>query len=173
MYVYHFVPEDMKGSTLYPLNILRGVHPDIFDKQSKKYAGRETVKGTEIPDLGRWNDVIHLSPIDPSEVRQALRDAGAPPSADWRVFCIDVDFLGKSRLIIHVESGASGNSPVVNLPFTKENYAQHCHLPDRTKLYYRRCAEDGRQILIYGFAPHVLYGGTIDVSGAEIRQYTN
>lgn len=173
MYVYHFVPEGMKGSTLYPLNTLKEVHPDIFEKQNKKYKGRENVKDTEIPYLGTWNDVIHLSTIDPSEVRQALRDAGAPSSTGWKVFCIDADLLDTPKLIIHVESGTYGAGPVINLPFTEENYAQHCHLPDRTKLYYRRCVEDGRQILMYGFAPHVLYGGTIDVSESEIREYTN
>jgi hypothetical protein len=173
VYVYHFVPKGMKGSTLYPLNKLKEVYPDVFGKQSKKYEGREKVKDTEIPNLGTWNDVIHLSPIDPSEVRQALRDAGEPPSTDWSVFCIDVDLLDTHKLIIHVEFGVNKGGPVINLPFTEENYAQHCHLPDRTKLYYRRCAEAGRQVLMYGFAPHVLYGGTIDVSEIEIREYTN
>lgn len=171
MYVYHFVPEEMKGAILYPLNKLKVLYPDTYEKQNKKYQSREQVKETEIPDLGKWNDVIHLSPIDPSEVRQALREAGSSVGSSWKVFCIDAKVLDWSRMIIHIETGSVGGKEVINLPFTEENYAQHCHLSDRTKRYYRRCVEEGRQILIYGFAPHVLYGGTIDVSRTEIRTF--
>ena len=172
-YLYHFVPSDMVGTILYPLNELRDMLPEVYEKYSKKYEGREFVQETEIPGLGKWNDVMHLSPIDPSEVRQALREAGSSIGSSWKVFCIDAKLLDWSRLIIHIESGSVGGKEVVNIPFTKENYVQYCHLPDRTKLYYRRSAEEGRKILIYGFAPHVLYGGTLDVSEVEIREYSD
>jgi hypothetical protein len=171
MNLYHFVPENMVGTILYPLNMLRDTQPEVYEEYSKKYEGRELVQETEIPGLGKWNDVIHLSPIAPSEVRQALREAGSSVSSSWKVFCIDAKLLDWSGLIIHIESGPVGGKEVVNLPFTKENYAQYCHLPARTKRYYRRCVEEGKQILMYGFAPHVLYGGTIDVSRTEIRTF--
>ena len=159
----------MVGTILYPLNTLRNTLPEVFKQQSKKYQDREGVKETEIPGLGKWNDVIHLSPIEPSETRQALQDADLVKDPPWKVFCINANMLDKSRLVIK----AIVNNKDVYLPFTEENYANHCHLPGRTKAYYRECIEEGRQILIYGYAPHVLYGGTIDVAKTEIREYSN
>lgn len=172
-YLYHFVPPDMVGTILYPLNELRDMLPVVYEKHAKKYAGREHVRETVIPGLGTWNDAIHLSPIDPAETRQSLQEAGSSISSSWKVFCINADTLDKSRLMIHVEPEIVGGSGVVNLPFTEENYAEHHHISDRTKAYYKNSIDEGRQVLIYGFAPHVLYGGTIDVSTAEVREYTN
>ena len=169
MYLYHFVPKKMVGTILYPLNTLRDTLPEVFKQQAEKYQGREWVKETDIPGLGKWNDVIHLSPIEPSETRQALQDADPVKDRTWKVFCIDANTLDKSRLIIKTIVNNKG----VYIPFTEENYANHCHLPSRTKAYYKQCTEEGRQILIYAYAPHVLYGGTIDIAKTEIREYSN
>jgi hypothetical protein len=162
----------MEGSILFPLNTLKNVLPQVYEEHNRKYKGREQVKENKIPGIGKWNDAIHLSPVDPSETRQALRDAGVDVK-NWRVFCIDVGTLDKSRMVIHIESRAIGNSEAIDLPFTDELYASYHHLPDRTKEYYRECIDMGRRILMYAYAPHVLYGGSIDVSGVDIKEYTN
>lgn len=73
MYLYHFVPENMQGTVLYPLSELKHKFPKLFDKQEAKYLGRESVKETLVPGLGSWNDVIHLSPIEPKKVLAAMK----------------------------------------------------------------------------------------------------
>ena len=40
-YLFHMVPQNMQGNTLYPLNDLREVNPKIYKEHKKKYKGRE------------------------------------------------------------------------------------------------------------------------------------
>ncbi len=163
----------MQGTTLYPLNTLKDIWPTVFREHSKKYEGRQQIQYKEVPGLGKWNDVIHLSPIDPGETRQALRDAGVVIDSSWKVFCIDAGTLDASRLVLHIDTGVGIGEQDLNLPLSEKNYANYRHLPGRTKEYYRQCVKEGRQALIYAFTPHVLYGEPIDVSAVEVREYAN
>ena len=42
-YVYHRVPENLQGTTLYPLNELRAIHPSNYELEKEKYKGREDI----------------------------------------------------------------------------------------------------------------------------------
>jgi len=42
-YLYHLCASDFQGTTLYPLNGLRSQLPDVYDREQKKYVGRESV----------------------------------------------------------------------------------------------------------------------------------
>ena len=41
VYLYHRVPENLIGETLYPLNELKTLYPDVYAEHVKKYEGRE------------------------------------------------------------------------------------------------------------------------------------
>ena len=70
IYLYHSVPKNLEGSILYPLNTLKGKHPDIYEQQVSKYVGREHIKEQRIPILDcLWNDVLHFSAVNPKEVK--------------------------------------------------------------------------------------------------------
>ena len=168
MNLYHFVPDDMHGTILYPLNQMRDKLPELFDKQAAKYAGREDVQDTVIPGLGTWNDVIHLSPIDPKKVIAALRECGAPADFTWKAFQIDVSTLDPAKLVIMTTLKDGDKYVKEFLPFTEENYQQNCELPEITKQHYRDSVAKGEQPLTYAGAPHVLYKGTIDTSNVKI-----
>lgn len=72
-YLYHFLPEDMEGDVLYPLNRLREIAPNSYSQQVKKYTGREELMELRIPHLNvLWNDVLHLSPMCPEIVYRYL-----------------------------------------------------------------------------------------------------
>jgi hypothetical protein len=75
-FLYHARPPDMRSETLYPLNALRRTYPDVYERERKKYAGREAVLGFRIPILDvLWNDTLHLSPVHPHFVARAWRAA--------------------------------------------------------------------------------------------------
>ncbi len=77
-YLYHWVPDDMIGDTLYPLNILKHTHPDLYTKKVSKYIGREKVMDQIIPILDcLWNDVLHFTAVHPKDVKDALIKAGS------------------------------------------------------------------------------------------------
>lgn len=170
MYLYHFVPEDMQGTVLYSLNEMKEMLPELFSRQISKYAGREDVKDTEIPGLGSWNDVIHLSPIDPNKVIEAMREGGVPADFTWNVFRIDVSTLDQSKLVIMVTHKNGDKYTKEFLPFTEQNYLQNCELPEITKQHYRDSVAKGEQPLTYAGAPHVLYKGTIDTRNLQQLQ---
>ena len=40
-FVYHLVPNGLRGDVIYPLNQLASIHPDLYDTQRAKYVNRE------------------------------------------------------------------------------------------------------------------------------------
>ena len=76
-YLYHRVPENMRGTTLYPLNQLRDAHPDVYAEAIKKYENRERVMRQVVIPFGcAWNDVLHFSPVHPSFAKSELQKYG-------------------------------------------------------------------------------------------------
>ena len=50
-YIYHRVPKEMRGEVLFPLNTLKETEPDLYEKESAKYVGRDV--GTISRELKR------------------------------------------------------------------------------------------------------------------------
>jgi len=162
MHLYHFVPDNMQGTILYPLNEMRAVLPGLYAHQAKKYEGREEVQATVIPGLGTWGDVIHLSPIHPKKVIAAMQACGAPADFGWRAFQIDASTLDQSNMVLMATLKNKAGYHKYFLPFTEENYRQNCDVSEITKQHYREAAANGEQPLTYAGAPHALYKGSID-----------
>ena len=63
-YVYHMVPEELKGEYLIPLNELKSVYPNLYGEYIQKYKDhphREKLLTRKIPKLEcLWNDVVHF-----------------------------------------------------------------------------------------------------------------
>ena len=78
MYLYHLVPENMQGNTLYPLNLLKGKYSDAHEKELRKYDNdREDLPKRIIPILNcLWSDVLFFAVIHPIELKKALVEAG-------------------------------------------------------------------------------------------------
>lgn len=76
-YLYHWVPKDLQGDTLFPLNTLKEKYPDLYKKEASKYVGREQIMQDVLPILNcLWNDVLHFSAVHPSLVKEALFESG-------------------------------------------------------------------------------------------------
>lgn len=168
MNLYHFVPDNMQGTVLYALNDIKDSMPDLYVLNSAKYEGRESIMEEEVPGLGVWNDVIHLSPIDPKEVIAELEKAGAPADFSWKAFLIDAKTLDWSNMVIMTTSRIDGKIVHDFVPFTEESYNQNCHLPEITKQHYIESVAKSEAPYTYGGAPHVLYKGTIETTGLPI-----
>ena len=39
-YLYHWVPKDMRGDTLFSLNTLKEKHPVLYEKEASKHAAQ-------------------------------------------------------------------------------------------------------------------------------------
>jgi len=95
-FLYHARSPDMRGDVLYPLNLLRSTHPDLYEQERDKYVGREALLELRIPVLGvLWNDAVHLSPVHPRHLAAAWRAAGlSSPVWEREFFRIPIERIG-------------------------------------------------------------------------------
>ena len=170
-YLYHMVPSDMQGDTLHPLTELAEKHPDLYIKYAAKYRGREHVTQKMIATLDAgWNDVLHLSPIPPAELKKALVEAGMAPE-EMRFYQIDPELLDPEKTTIYLYHADSKGRVVSDQQFTKfepTQLAQHAAIPDLTKARYREDIAHGHRPLLFVGIPHVLHKGSIDVSNLPV-----
>lgn len=173
--VYHRLPDDMKGTTLYPLNDLREREPSAYRDQVAKYEGRELLLSKPVPPLGvLWNDVLHMSPVHPSHIRDALLAAGFKwPVGSQRYLQIDPVQLGMSAddaCLFHTIVPAlrdRGAEPRFE-PYSHEAVRRHTQLPDDVRNYYLDCAAAGNRPFVFQGVVHVLYQGTIEVGDTAV-----
>ncbi|MEX2369088.1 MAG: hypothetical protein WD552_01690 [Candidatus Paceibacterota bacterium] len=165
--LYHFVPQNMQGTVLYPLNELKDVYPDIYEEAKSKYKGREAVMQQHIPFLDcLWNDVLHLTAVHPKDIKEAL---GA--ERKFKAFVINPHSLAAEKTVVYLYQHKDRM-----LKMDKENFSQYdpddigqyAELPEATKEYYREMREKGERPLLFVRVPHILYKGSVDTSNLEI-----
>jgi hypothetical protein len=161
----------MEGDTLHPLNQLKEIFPELYNKQVSKYKGREIVMEQFIPTLGcYWNDVLHLSAIHPKDVKKALVEAGLEYDITIRCYQLDSNVLEKENTTIYF----SGDIPSERMKaknFTEykvDELDKYSFLPQETVDYYREEIKENRRPLLFHKAPHILYKGSIDIKHCSI-----
>jgi hypothetical protein len=173
-YIYHQVPPDFKGTTLYPLNELKNIFPDSHKNQVAKYDGRERLLEQRVGILDcLWNDVLHFSPVHPAVIKSALNEAGMNKKKLFRYFEVDPRMLDKEKLVIFLyPEKKKGDFDIQAKEFVKFDYekmAQLSILPDATKEYYKKVHESSEKIFfMYHRVPHVLYKGSIDIKNISV-----
>ena len=171
-YLYHFVPENLQGKILYPLNVLKEKYPEAYSKHVKKYIGREKLLELKIPHLDcLWNDVIHLSAVDPKEVKQALVEAGMPEQFTMSFYVIDPSTLDPKYAIVYLypdDRGVLDAKPEDFKPYNADTIGSYSHLPIATKEFYRAMYAQGKLPHMYHRVPHIFYKGSLDISDFPI-----
>lgn len=168
--LYHRVPEPMVGSVLYPLNELRERDPETWARQRAKYEGREQVLDMPVPLLDcLWNDVLHLSPVHPRELVASLEAAGFRPEGR-RFLEVDAGRLDPERTVVFRNSTDREHryDPDQWAWFQPALVAELAVLRDQTRDYFVECAREGWRPLLFAYVPHVLFRGSLDVSGVPV-----
>jgi len=176
-YLYHHVPKDLKGTVLFPLNVLKLKYPEIYKNQISKYEGRKHITEQRITLLDNclWNDVIFMTAVNPQEIFDARTDAGWGKIEPQQYFRIDPSTLDQEKLAVYLfkfkepntNSGVNANDFAEYNQKTASDYAI---MPQLTKDYFKYEHERGEQRirLFYRYIPHILYKGEIDISNADI-----
>lgn len=170
LFVYHLHPKKMVGDYLHPLNQLREKAPDAYAAQARKYKGREQLLERTIPPLNcLWNDVLHLSPVHPATVRDALLAAGYNryPHRWWQIDPEAAGFSDKNTVIYLYSLRKKGNfdiPPDDFVPFSIKRLEQVSKLPTATADYYQKMKTQGKRPLLFHLVPHVLHRGAIRIS---------
>lgn len=172
-YVYHFVPDNMEGTILYPLNVLKYINPGIFQVAVKKYEGREIIMDRNIPVLDcTWSDVLFFSTVYPGKIKEFMNSYNKGGKINWTFYKIPIDDLDPKNLIIY-KSGILGNDKNIEggcienyNPNTFDNYSE---MTEITKNYLIKAfAKPEPGFLLFHGAVHVLYKGNVDVSRYEV-----
>ncbi|HJS19057.1 MAG TPA: hypothetical protein VJ785_09915 [Anaerolineales bacterium] len=177
-YLYHWVPADLKGHILYPLNQLKSIYPSLYVTKAAKYQNREAVMQARLPLLDcLWNDVLHFSPVHPGKVQEALAEAGFGRKPR-RYF--EVDPLAKgfnatnAGIFLHQRLNLDDQQFQLEEAdfrvFHAEELSSLGEIPAATLAYYREMFEQGKRPLVYLYVPHVLYQGRLDIGDVNIME---
>jgi hypothetical protein len=168
-YIYHRVPNNISGQTLYPLNRLKAIYPELYAATIKHYAGREWVMKMRIPILDcLWNDVLHFSPVHPAKIRDGLVTAGFPRKTRT-YFEIDpeqIRFNSENAVIFRhkLYRPDQHQLPAADFePFQPASLARLTGVPPATLAYYKESRLKGQPALTYLYVPHILFKGTVDI----------
>jgi len=181
--VYHMCAPDFRGTTLYPLNDLKKVFPDLYEHERLKFAGREAVLEYVIPGLGvAWADTVNLSALDPRLLVAERRRLGVPFSRllERKLLCIPVERIANLPAVNYVSRSHWINSSPGEIgvpltppseefsPFDAVHYRETREVPALHSEYLLR--QKSREALALGFVfiPHVLVASAIDISGLEL-----
>lgn len=169
-YLYHRVPKDMTGTTLYPLNMLKDLYPALYAAHVQKYEGREHLLTTEIPPLHcLWNDVLHFTAVAPAELKANLARAGITlDSVAW--YKIPVSrIVGEHSIAFTYRRDKSVTPNFIEYEqFDPTHMDIYRIVPDETIEYYKQKKQEGVRPLLFHLVPHILYRGTIETRGLEI-----
>lgn len=166
-YLFHLQPLDMRGRVLMPLNQLKLLLPQVYEREVRKYAGRQLTLEYELPigDGCRWGDVLFLTAVDPREVFQAYDQAGLIRQQRPRAcYVIRPERLAPQHTAVMTWEDGDRRFSAYD-PLHLDDYAV---LPQATRDYYARQYERGRPALLFQGVPHVLYRGTLDVSNTPL-----
>lgn len=168
-FVYHMISPKMIGPLLIPLNSLKNSYPEIYKEHASKYNGREELMNEVIPLLQcKWNDVLHLSPVEPKTISSALKSAGSY-AREVNFYKIPIIKLDSNKTVIYKNN-------LKNLKLAKEDFIYFDHqcfenlleLPNETIAYYKSCIENQKRPLLFHGVPHVLTTQSLDISDCEI-----
>lgn len=166
-YLYHAAPNDLKDAELYPLNILKEKHPDLYSLKSAKYNDRKDVAQQSIPILDCfWGDVIFMTAVHPQTLMEAYKKAGGEINRSARFFQIDVELLQKENIAVAIYSG-KGDEKIYE-SYDKNHIKEYSTIPDRTVEYFTEQLQQNNLPLYYAYIPHILYKGTIDTADLPV-----
>lgn len=172
IYLYHWIPKNLQGDYLYPLNELKEKLPEVYAQHVKKYTGREYVMDWHVPKLNcRWNDVLHLTAVHPQTLKDALIEAGSSFDYDIGYFQIDPTTLDPKNTVVYmyIHEPINGESyPDEFIPFDPSNLEQYTAIPQITKDYYKKSFSEGRIPLSFPWVPHIFYKGSICIKDLEV-----
>jgi len=169
-YLYHRVPKNMTGTILYPLNILKQTHLEIYNEHVKKYENRERLLTTEIPPLHcLWNDVLHFTAVAPSTLKANLAKADIElPAVAW--FKVPVSVIQGENSIAFIYRHDEDVVPNFKEyePFDPARMDAYRIVPEGTIEYYKQKNAEGIRPLLFHLVPHILYKGSLDTKDLEI-----
>lgn len=167
-FLYHVIKSPPMDRCLYPLNVLREKHRELYERHMQKYTGREHLLNVRIPFWDcLWNDVLFLSAIPPREVLKGIRDAGGhPPPLSFYTFT--PEDIQPDCCCVWLFEKADAQDPQQYVPYEPELIERYSVLPPATLAHYRQAIAAGKRPFFHQFVPHFLYRGCLHVGDRQL-----
>jgi hypothetical protein len=176
-FVYHFKPHGMSGDHLIPLNVLRETHPAVHAEHAKKYKGREHLLSVKIPLIeSLWNDVLHLSPINPQVVintwkKEGLYDYARVPTK-IEVYKIPIALLEENNAVCFQSFNFDFDKYDPSLDkywrYNHGTFQEQATVEMAQLQIWKNDFQSGRPFFWYSHTKHILAKQTIDTRACEL-----
>ncbi len=167
MPLFHWIPKEMEGTVLHPLNQLKTLYPKTYAAEFAKYDDRPWVPKYRIPTLGNclWNDVLFLSAVHPRLVYRSLVECGFNPR-HFSCYEVNPHLLDPAHTTIWLFEEMDG-PPRGFVPYKPYDLDRYSGIPAATYEYLRRMRQspEGEKPLYFAHIPHIMYKGTLDITG--------
>jgi hypothetical protein len=174
-YLYHFIPSDMRGEVLYPLNEVRDRWPDVYESAAAKYVGREYLMNERIPILNcLWNDVLHFSTLDPRVILEGIRKIDGKGKTKRQHFLrVRAEKLDGMPAVVmgfgEIKVGDTFSTSNAEFSaYQSHSFVELSEVPFRTIEYWKQAYASGKPLLMFNFVPHVLLRSPFEISDGEI-----
>ncbi len=177
-FIYHGVPQEMRGNILYPLFDLKKLFPAIYEGEIKKYDDHPKRKELPFKKIGKLNcargEVLHCSSIHPALVFQALKTIFPDGNRSVRFYKIPLEKIRNLQSVLfdmnrsEYEFGKDDPDEVFDL-IDPQNYLEIRTVPAAAYTFFQEWKDRGeRGAPAWGRIPHVFVKGQINVEGLEI-----
>lgn len=168
--LYHLVPPDLTGDKLHPLNKLKTLYPELYERKTKKYQGREFLLSSKIARLNcLWNDVLHFTAVKPATAMRALRNTGFDPKEhEW--FTVDPKQLESDKAIVYWRKHDTFSKTKAKEDFhifDEKDLKTYAQLPEATFDYYCQSFKEEKRPLLFHRVAHILYQGSLELNNLK------
>jgi hypothetical protein len=182
-FAYHIIKSSFVGNTIYPLNKLKMLYPEIASKASEKYIGREEVTESIVyspeihnnfnwgDEILNWGDVSFFTLHNPALVFQTFIELNIPIKKKWRIAKIPLENFSERKIVWTHESSFTNVLPAENCLSVDEFFRLNNleSIPEKAKNYYTETYfKKGKQPLLYAYIPHLLTPDPVSFSEADI-----
>lgn len=165
--LYHMVPKNLSGNRLVPLNQMKESLPKIYEREARKYRGRESLMDYKIPLLDcLWNDVLFLFALNPQEIVDNIRKCGGSQKFNLSCFEIDPRQIDANKTVCYTLDPDSKERNYER--FHPDHVGKYNVLPEMTRKYYQEQLSQGKPPLLFHGIPHILYRGELFIQDLRV-----
>ena len=170
--IYHGVPPQMLGETLYPLYELKSLSPERYRTEIAKYDDHPARRKIPLAHVAKLNctyiETLNFAPVHPHIIYRAWQELGVTlKSVLW--FGVPLERLGASPAVITLPEAerAVGEDYADDAVRWLEpaHYRELTVLPEATLRWYERLVQEKRRGAWFAHVPHVLVRGRVSVAG--------
>lgn len=182
-YIYHLVPKNMLGEKLVPLNQIKEMDAQLYEKYTDKYnnsSDRKLLLERKVPKLNcLWNDVVHFSPLHPNHIYQALKELSINVHDEVKFYKIPIENLQENENAIYYYNqkyyeGPSAPISPDNIELLKvDDYEELGKIPEETFDYFQTESKKGHKFGMFHLVPHILSMGQVPIENAEVISWND